>query len=51
MDPSGVRWRICIPVLAETRDWNDLACLADFVWSRAHPNAPRKLPNRFSREI
>ncbi|HEX8374392.1 MAG TPA: metallophosphoesterase, partial [Geminicoccaceae bacterium] len=37
------------PRLAETGDWNDPACLADFVWTRAHPKARRKLPNRFSR--
>ncbi|MBP0445411.1 metallophosphoesterase [Roseomonas sp. SSH11] len=30
-------------------DWNDPACLADFTWTRAHPTARRKLPNRFSR--
>lgn len=35
--------------LAETGNWNDPACLADFVWTRAHPTARRKLPNRFSR--
>ena len=35
--------------LAETRDWNDPQCLTDFVWSRAHPRARRKLPNRMSR--
>jgi hypothetical protein len=35
--------------LAETGDWNDPACLADFVWARAHPKARRKMPNRFSR--
>lgn len=35
--------------LAETGDWNDPACLSDFVWVRAHPKARRKLPNRFSR--
>ncbi|HEY8564008.1 MAG TPA: metallophosphoesterase [Beijerinckiaceae bacterium] len=37
------------PRLAEKSDWNDPACLADFVWTRAHPTARRKLPNRFSR--
>ena len=37
------------PRLAETGDWNDPACLSDFVWTRAHPKARRKLPNRFSR--
>lgn len=35
--------------LAETGDWNDPACLSDFVWARAHPKARRKMPNRFSR--
>ena len=35
--------------LAETTDWNDPRCLTDFVWSRAHPRARRKLPNRTSR--
>jgi hypothetical protein len=35
--------------LAETGDWNNPACLADFVWTRAHPTARKKLPNRFSR--
>ena len=35
--------------LAETGDWNDLICLSDFVWTRAHPKARKKLPNRFSR--
>ena len=35
--------------LAETGDWNDPRCLADFVWTRAHPRARRKLPNRTSR--
>ena len=37
------------PRLAETGDWNDAACLSDFVWGRAHPKARRKMPNRFSR--
>ncbi|MDF2972579.1 MAG: hypothetical protein K0R61_3029 [Microvirga sp.] len=37
------------PQLAETGNWNDPACLLDFVWTRAHPTARRKLPNRFSR--
>ena len=35
--------------LAETGDWNDPACLSDFVWARAHPKARKKMPNRFSR--
>jgi hypothetical protein len=35
--------------LAETENWNDPSCLSDFVWTRAHPKARKKLPNRFSR--
>jgi hypothetical protein len=35
--------------LAASGDWNDPACLSDFVWARAHPKAPRKMPNRHSR--
>lgn len=35
--------------LEAKRDWNDPACLSDFVWARAHPKARRKLPNRSSR--
>ena len=35
--------------LAETGEWNDPACLTDFVWTRAHPRTRRKLPNRSSR--
>ncbi|WP_262268633.1 metallophosphoesterase [Microvirga yunnanensis] len=35
--------------LADTGDWNDPQCLSDFVWTRAHPKARKKLPNRFSR--
>jgi hypothetical protein len=37
------------PMLAATGNWNDPACLADFVWTRAHPKARKKLPNRYSR--
>ena len=37
------------PALREKQNWNDPACLADFVWTRAHPTAPRKLPNRYNR--
>jgi hypothetical protein len=37
------------PKLVETGDWNDKMCLSDFVWTRAHPKARKKLPNRFSR--
>jgi hypothetical protein len=36
------------PKLADHGDWNDPACLSDFVWTRAHPKARKKLPNRFS---
>ena len=35
--------------LLEKGDWNDPACLSDFVWARVHPRARRKMPNRFSR--
>ncbi|MGZ9031285.1 MAG: metallophosphoesterase [Burkholderiaceae bacterium] len=35
--------------LAASGNWNDPACLSDFVWGRAHPKARRKMPNRFSR--
>ncbi|MEO5580094.1 MAG: metallophosphoesterase, partial [Gemmatimonadaceae bacterium] len=35
--------------LAETADWNDPRCLLDFVWTRAHPKARKKIPNRVSR--
>ena len=35
--------------LQNTGDWNDPTCLSDFVWTRAHPTARKKLPNRFSR--
>jgi calcineurin-like phosphoesterase family protein len=37
------------PQLLHTGDWNDPACLSDFVWTRAHPTARKKLPNRYSR--
>jgi len=37
------------PHLLSTHNWNDLACLSDFVWTRAHPTARKKLPNRYSR--
>ena len=36
------------PALERTRDWNAPECLSDFVWTRMHPKARRKLPNRFS---
>ncbi|MEO6760279.1 MAG: metallophosphoesterase, partial [Saprospiraceae bacterium] len=35
--------------LAETGDWNSPECLSDFVWTRAHPRARKKMPNRASR--
>ena len=35
--------------LRETGDWNDPRCLSDFVWTRAHSRARKKLPNRASR--
>jgi hypothetical protein len=35
--------------LGESRDWNDPQCLTDFVWTRAHPRARKKMPNRSSR--
>jgi hypothetical protein len=35
--------------LLATADWNDPACLEDFVWTRAHPTARRKMPNRFTK--
>jgi hypothetical protein len=49
----GSAWRLPVgrPAwkLAETGNWNDPACLSDFVWTRAHPKARKKLPNRYSR--
>jgi hypothetical protein len=36
------------PKLIEKGNWNDPTCLSDFVWTRAHPTARKKLPNRFS---
>lgn len=35
--------------LAASGDFNDPRALADFAWTRAHPKARRKLPNRSSR--
>ena len=51
---AGRAWRLSArrparASCAETGDWNDPACLTDFVWTRAHPKARKKLPNRFSR--
>jgi hypothetical protein len=37
------------PRLEETGNWNDPACLSDFTWTRAHPTARKKMPNRFTR--
>jgi hypothetical protein len=37
------------PALEETRDWNCAQCLTDYVWTRAHPKARKKMPNRSSR--
>ena len=36
-------------MLRETRHWNHPRCLTDFTWTRAHPKARKKMPNRFSR--
>jgi hypothetical protein len=35
--------------IAERGDWNCAQCLIDFVWTRAHPRARKKMPNRASR--
>jgi len=35
--------------LRATGDWNDPRCLTDFTWTRAHPRARKKMPNRTSR--
>ena len=35
--------------LRETGDWNDAKCLSDFTWTRAHPRARKKMPNRTTR--
>ena len=35
--------------LRASGDWNDPRCLADFTWTRAHPRARKKMPNRTSR--
>ncbi|HEX8512252.1 MAG TPA: metallophosphoesterase [Allosphingosinicella sp.] len=35
--------------LEETGNWNDPVCLSDFTWTRAHPTARKKMPNRFTR--
>jgi hypothetical protein len=36
--------------LEKSGNWNDLACLSDFTWTRAHPTARKKMPNRFTRD-
>lgn len=35
--------------LEETGNWNDPRNLQDFVWTRAHPRARKRIPNRTSR--
>ena len=35
--------------LRESGDFNDPRCLDDFTWTRAHPRARKKMPNRTSR--
>lgn len=35
--------------LESTGNWNNPACLSDFIWARAHPKARKKMPNRHSR--
>ena len=35
--------------LRESSDWNDPSCLSDFTWTRAHPKARKKMPNRTAR--
>jgi hypothetical protein len=35
--------------LRRNGDWNEPQVLEDFVWTRAHPTARKKLPNRYSR--
>ena len=35
--------------LRATGNWNDPRCLSDFTWTRAHPRARKKMPNRASR--
>ncbi|HEV2131397.1 MAG TPA: metallophosphoesterase family protein [Longimicrobiaceae bacterium] len=37
------------PELEETGDWNDPRVLQDFVWTRAHPRARKRIPNRTTR--
>lgn len=35
--------------LRESGAWNDPRCLSDFTWTRAHPRARKKMPNRTTR--
>jgi hypothetical protein len=35
--------------LRSSGNWNDPRCLSDFTWTRAHPRARRKMPNRTTR--
>jgi hypothetical protein len=35
--------------LREGGDWNDPRCWSDFTWTRCHPRARRKMPNRTTR--
>lgn len=35
--------------LRESGAWNDSRCLSDFTWTRAHPRARKKMPNRSTR--
>ena len=37
------------PELEATGNWNDPRNLQDFVWTRAHPRARKRIPNRTSR--
>jgi len=46
---GGIPHRDLHGLIQSRADLNSDACLQDFVWTRAHPSAPRKLPNRHSR--
>lgn len=35
--------------LEQSGNWNDPTCLSDFTWTRAHPTARKKMPNRYTR--
>lgn len=37
------------PALEESGEWNDPRVLQDFVWTRAHPRARKRIPNRTTR--